>query len=52
MSKRLTRALYRAARRLNDIETLLTGSPKRILRRAKNKLVHRRLGRLWRLLWR
>lgn len=46
--------LYKAARILNDVSTAASGNPKRIQRRAKNKLVGRALGRagLWRFLWR
>jgi hypothetical protein len=53
MSK-LVRSLYRSARVANDIETLASGNPKRITRRAKNKLVGRTLGHsgFWRFLWR
>ncbi len=35
--------LYKAARTANDIETLLSGNPKRIARRMKNKLIGRKL---------
>jgi hypothetical protein len=51
---RLVRSLYRSARVANDIETLASGNPKRIRRRAKNKLVGRTLSRsgFWRYLWR
>jgi hypothetical protein len=51
---KLVRSLYRGARMTNDIETLATGNPKRITRRARNKLVGRTLGRsgFWRFLWR
>jgi hypothetical protein len=51
---RLVRSLYRSARITNDIETLASGNPRRITRRAKNKLVGRTLGRsgFWRFLWR
>jgi len=51
---RLVRSLYRSARITNDIETLASGNPKRIERRAKNKLLGRTLGRsgFWRFLWR
>jgi hypothetical protein len=51
---RLVRSLYRSARIANDLETLGSGNPNRIMRRAKNKLVGRVLGRsgLWGLLWR
>jgi hypothetical protein len=49
----LTRSLYRAARLSNDVSTLASGNPKRIVRRAKNKAVGRTLGRagVWRSLW-
>jgi hypothetical protein len=46
--------LYRSARILGDIQAVASGNPKRIERRAKNKLVGRALGRsgFWRFLWR
>jgi hypothetical protein len=46
--------LYRSARLLGDAEALASGNPKRIERRAKNKLIGRVLGRsgIWRFLWR
>jgi hypothetical protein len=46
--------MYAAARLANDISTLGSGDPRRIARRAKNKIMGRALGRagLWRLLWR
>jgi hypothetical protein len=46
--------MYAAARMANDISTLASGDPRRIARRAKNKIVGRALGRagLWRLLFR
>jgi len=46
--------MYAAARLLNDISTLASGDPRRIARRAKNKIIGRALGRagIWRLLWR
>jgi hypothetical protein len=51
---RLRRSLYRSARTLGDAEALASGDPKRITRRAKNKLLGRMLGRsgFWRSLWR
>jgi hypothetical protein len=50
----LARTLYRAARLANNVETLASGNPKRISRRAKNIVVGRALGRagVWRRLWR
>jgi hypothetical protein len=46
--------MYAAARLANDVSTLASGNPRRIVRRARNKIVGRALGRagLWRLLWR
>jgi len=46
--------MYVAARLANDISTLASGDPRRVARRAKNKIIGRALGRagLWRLLWR
>jgi hypothetical protein len=50
----LRRSLYRYARLLGDGEALASGDPKRIARRAKNKVLGRALGRsgFWRTLWR
>jgi hypothetical protein len=49
----LVSSLYRTARIANDISVLASGNPRRITRRAKNKILGRALGRagLWRLLW-
>jgi hypothetical protein len=43
-------SLYKAARTMNDIETLASGNPKKILWRGKNKILGRLLGKLkiWR----
>lgn len=45
--------MYAAARLANDVSTLASGDPHRIVRRAKNKIIGRALGRagLWRWLW-
>jgi hypothetical protein len=50
----LVSQMYAAARLANDVTTLASGNPRRIVRRARNKIVGRALGRagLWRLLWR
>jgi hypothetical protein len=50
----LVSQMYAAARLANDVSTLTSGDPRRIARRAKNKIVGRALGRavLWRMLWR
>jgi hypothetical protein len=50
----LRKSLYRSARVLGDVEAVASGDPKRISRRAKNKLLGRALGRsgFWRFLWR
>ena len=50
----LVSQLYAAARLANDVSTLASGNPHRIVRRARNKIIGRALGRagLWRLLWR
>jgi len=49
---RLSRILYRAARTERDLEATESGDPKRIARRAKNKvvgrLVWRAIGRMFR----
>jgi hypothetical protein len=51
---KLSTRLYRLSRRTNDAEVLLSGDPKRMERRLKNKLIGRALGRakFWRTLWR
>jgi hypothetical protein len=50
----LSSKLFRAARRVDDIEALASGDPKRVARRAKNRIVGRLLVRVgfWRRLWR
>jgi hypothetical protein len=51
---KLSSRFYRLARRTNDAEVMLSGDPKRMERRLKNKLIGRALGRakFWRTLWR
>jgi hypothetical protein len=45
--------LFRTARRVDDLEALATGNPKRVERRVKNRLLGRAMGRagFWRWLW-
>jgi hypothetical protein len=45
--------LFGTARRVDDLEALASGNPKRIERRVKNRLLGRALGRVgfWRWLW-
>jgi hypothetical protein len=51
---RLRGDLYRSARILGDVQAVASGNPKRIERRAKNKMFGRVLGPagVWRFLWR
>jgi len=50
----LSSLLFRAARRVDDAETIATGDAKRIERRVKNRVVGRLLAQagFWRRLWR
>jgi hypothetical protein len=50
VAKKASRDLYQAARMTRDIEVLSSGDPRKILRRAKNKLLGRLLAKLkiWR----
>jgi len=50
----ITSALFKLARMSADAKALSSGNPKRIARRAKNKLLGRTLakGGIWRRLWR
>jgi len=51
---RLSSRLFHLARRVNDVEALTSGRPKRVAGRAKNVAVGRLLARagFWRRLWR
>jgi hypothetical protein len=51
---RLSTRLFRVARQVDDIEALASGNPRRVARRAKNKVVGRLLARagFWRRLFR
>jgi len=47
--RQLVRLLYRLTRLLRDVEVLSSGNPRRIARRARNKLLGRLLGPIFRL---
>jgi hypothetical protein len=49
----LTSQLYRAARLSNNISAVASGNPRRVVRRTRNVIVGRALGRsgVWRRLW-
>lgn len=49
---RPSRDLYRLARLVRDLEVLASGDPKKIVRRIKNKIVGRQLGRAFWRVWR
>lgn len=53
-NRNLTRSLYQAARLSNNVQTVLSGNPRRIARRTKNVVLGRALGRagVWGKLWR
>jgi hypothetical protein len=45
---KLVSILYKAARLANDINKIKSGDPKKIIRRAKNKLIGRKfIRRFW-----
>lgn len=50
MAKKKSSDMYKAARTARDIEVLASGDPKKIMRRAKNKVIGRILSKLkiWR----
>jgi muconolactone delta-isomerase len=49
----ITNFLFRAARLSADVKAVSSGDPKRVARRAKNKVVGRGMARagIWRRLW-
>ncbi|MBC7253137.1 MAG: hypothetical protein H5T72_04115 [Actinobacteria bacterium] len=40
--------LFRWARKVRDLEVIASGSPKKVARRARNKILGRRLSKLFR----
>lgn len=44
---------YILSRKIRDVEVLLTGDPKKITKRVKNKIIGRLLAKIgfWKLLW-
>lgn len=48
MARKASSYLYRLARKTRDLEVLSSVNPRRIARRAKNKLLGRRLSRIFR----
>lgn len=44
----LASQLFKAARTCRDISVVASGSPRKVVRRARNKVLGRRLGRLFR----
>jgi hypothetical protein len=46
MAKKASDRMYQVARTSRDLEVLACGDPKKIMRRAKNKLIGRLLGKL------
>jgi hypothetical protein len=50
----LSSALYQAARLSSDLDSLASGNPRRVARRAKNVALGRTLARagVWRMIWR
>jgi hypothetical protein len=49
----LSSALYQAARLSSDLDSLASGNPRRIAKRAKNVALGRTLARagVWRMIW-
>lgn len=43
MAKKLSSILYNLARKMNDVETIASLNPQKIVRRAKNKILGRLL---------
>ncbi len=43
----MVKFLYQLARLLNDLSVLISGNPKRMVKRLKNKFIGRRLAKVW-----
>lgn len=48
MARKPSSYLYRLVRRSRDLEVLLSGDPKKMARRAKNRFFGRKLSRIFR----
>jgi len=48
MARKASSYLFRWARKVRDLEVIMSGSSKKVARRARNKILGRKLSRLFR----